>query len=142
MDPPDSPEDTVELSESDPPVDPGPLQAVEAVTEAEAAPEYVPTAADEALVARAIDFLDQLFSAIESNAGNCDRMGDSLSDLLSSSGDLIAEGKAMADQPTRSRWFESRMMAKMTAWSERIMTPLQSCMSNERVMAALMPLAG
>ena len=123
-------------------MDPGPLQAVEAATEAEAAPEYVPTAADEALVARAIDFLDQLFSAIESNAGNCDRMGDSLSDLLSSSGDLIAEGKAMADQPTRSRWFESRMMAKMTAWSERIMTPLQSCMSNERVMAALMPLAG
>ena len=121
-------------------LDPGPPQAVEAATEAEAEPAYVPTAADEALVSRAIDFLDEFLTAIESSAGDCDRMADSLSELLSSSRDLIAEGKAMADQPTRSRWFESRMAAKMTAWSG-IMTPLQGCMSNERMMAALTLLA-
>jgi len=132
VDPPDSPDPTVELTEP-PPVDPDPMQAVEA----EAEPEHVPTAADEALLTRAVDFLDKFLSAIESNAGNCDRMADSLTNLFSSSGDLIAESKAMKDQPARSRWFERQMQARMTTWAERIMEPLQSCMSNERMMAAL-----
>jgi hypothetical protein len=44
-------------------------------------------------------------------ARHCDRMGDSLSELLTSSRDLIAEGKEMVDQPPRSRWFERQMVA-------------------------------
>jgi len=50
---------------------------------------------------------------------------------------LIAEGKAMQDQPARSRWFATRMMARTSDWAERIMTPLQGCMSNERVRAVM-----
>ncbi len=132
--PADSPEPTVEVAEPELPEDPGPLQAVQEVAEAE--PAYAPTAADEALLGRAVGFLDQFVSAVESNAGNCDRMADSLSDLFSSSRDLIAEGKAMVDQPARRRWFENQMQANAMAGAERMMNPLQSCMSNERMMAA------
>ena len=137
MYPPESADQTVEMAEPYPPEDPDPLHAVEAVTEAEAEPEHVPTAADEELLARAVDFLDRFLSAIESNAGDCDRMADALSELLSGSRDLIAEGKAMADQPARRRWFESQMEAKATAGAERMMAPLQGCMSSERIMAVL-----
>jgi hypothetical protein len=125
------------MAQPDPPEDPDPLQEMEAVTEAEAGPEHVPTAEDEALLARANGFFDQFLSAIESNAGNCDRMADALSELLSSSRDLIAEGEAMADQPARLRWFASQMEARTTAGAERIMASLEGCMSDERMMAVL-----
>jgi hypothetical protein len=137
VDPPDSPDLIVEPSEPDRPVDPEPLQAVETPTEAETEPEYVPTAADEELVARALGFLDQFLAAIESNAENCDRMADSLSELFSSSRDLIAEGKAVDAQPARSRWFANRLQARTTEWAQRIMTPLETCMSNDRMMAVM-----
>lgn len=133
-----------EPSEPERAAEPAPLQVVEAPNELveapaepKAEPDYVPTSADEALLARAVGFMDELLSAIESNAGDCGRIASSLSDLLSRSRDLIAEGKAMADQPLRSRWFEAQMMPRMAAWTERIMTPMQTCMSDERVVAAL-----
>jgi hypothetical protein len=139
MDPPDSPDETVEIPEPDP-EDPDPLQE-EALAEAEAAPEHVPTAEDEELLDRAVGFFDQFLSAIESNAGNCDRMADALSELLSSSRDLIAEGKALADQPARMRWFASQMEARAPAGAERMMAPLEGCMSNERMTAVLASIA-
>jgi hypothetical protein len=141
-DPPESADETVEPAEADSPDDPDPPQAEEPATEADAAPEYVPTAADEALLARAVGFFDQFVSAIESNAGDCDRMADALSELHSSSRDLIAEGKSMAELPARSRWFATRMEARAAAGVERMMAPLQGCMSNERVMAVLTSFAG
>jgi hypothetical protein len=141
VDPPDSPDVMGDPSEHDRPVDPEPLDAVETPTEAEAEPEaepaYVPTAADEELVARAVAFLDQFLAAIESNADNCDRMADSLSELFSSNRKLIAYGKEIDGQPARSRWFANRLQDKATDWAQRIMTPLQTCMSNDRMMAVM-----
>jgi hypothetical protein len=142
MDAPDSSEQTIEIAQPDSPEDPDPLQEMETMAGAEAEPEHVPTADDEAFLARAVGFFDQFVSAVESNAGNCDRMADALSEVISSSGDLIAEGKAMADQPARMRWFESQMKTRVTAGAERLMAPLQGCVSNERMMAVLSSFAG
>jgi hypothetical protein len=141
VDPPDSPDHIVEPGELERPVDPDPLQAVEPATE-EAEPDYVPTAADEELLARAGGFLDKFLSAIESNAGNCDGMADALSEFFSSSRDFIAEAREMEDQPARSRWFAAQLEARMSTWAERIAMPLQGCMSNERLMAAMTSFAG
>jgi hypothetical protein len=135
VDPPDSPDLMVEPSEPERPVDPEPLQAVEPTEAAE--PDYVPTAADQELVARATGFLDRFLAAIESNAEDCDRMADSLSELFSSSRELIAEGKAIDGEPARSRWFASQLQSRTTDWAQRIMTPLQTCMSNDRMMAVM-----
>jgi hypothetical protein len=143
VDPPESAEPAVELAEPDPPELPEPPPEEEVMTEAEPEPEpepepaYVPTAADEELLARSIRFFDQFVSAVESNAGDCDRMADALSEVLSSNRDLIAEGKAMADQLGRSRWFAGQMEARAADGVERMMTPLQGCMSNERMMKAM-----
>jgi hypothetical protein len=137
VDPPDSPEQTVEEAEPDPPEDREALHVMEEMAEGEAAPEYVPTAADEALLARATGFFDQFVSAIESNADNCDRMADALSEVLSGNRDLIAEGKAMSEDPARDKWFEHQMEATVAAGVERVMAPLQGCTSNERMLAVL-----
>jgi hypothetical protein len=103
-----------------------------------AADDYQPTAEDRALLDRGIRFVEELVSAIEDNAGSCDRMADSLERLLLANADLIATAKRFDDEfPDRTQWFAREAERRLTASVERMIEPLQSCMHSERLMTLL-----
>jgi hypothetical protein len=99
--------------------------------------DYVPTAADEAFWQRSLAFLDEFVSAIESNAGSCDRMADALELVLSRNRAFIAEVKALDEQPVRNRWFQKQSETWMVPMASRIMEPIQNCVSSERLVSVL-----
>ncbi|HTE53762.1 MAG TPA: hypothetical protein VK698_23065 [Kofleriaceae bacterium] len=89
---------------------------------------------------KSIAMMEQMGTAVSTNKGNCDGMGDALQKWADDNKDFIAWGKANDNDPAMKKEFEEKCMPKMTPVMEKIgaaMGGAQECAQNEKVKAAL-----
>ena len=106
------------------------------VQAASAAEEYAPTAADERLLARVLEILDDFAGAIEGNAGQCGRMAEAIREVVEGARDLKEQVDELNRDLARSRWLQRQLEGKATALMTR-MVPLQACMNDKRMLEVM-----
>jgi hypothetical protein len=89
---------------------------------------------------RTISMMEQMGTAVSSNKGNCDGMGDALQKWADENREFIAWGKAQDNDPALKKELEEKCTPKMTAVMEKVgaaMGGAQECAQNEKVKSAL-----
>jgi hypothetical protein len=89
---------------------------------------------------KSISMLESMASAVESNKGKCDAMGDALQKWADDHKDFIAWGKAQEGDPAKKKEFEEKCEPKMKPAMDKMaqsMTGAGECANNEKVKAAL-----
>lgn len=89
---------------------------------------------------KTIAMLEGMGSAVSSNKGNCDAMGDALQKWADDNKDFIAWGKSQDDDPAKKKEFDEKCGPKMTPVMEKLgpaMAGAQECATNEKVKAAM-----
>jgi hypothetical protein len=89
---------------------------------------------------KTIGMLEAMASAVESNKGKCDAMGDALQKWSDDNKDFIAWGKAQEGDQAKKKEFEEKCEPKLKPVMEKVgpsMAGAAECAENAKVKAAL-----
>jgi hypothetical protein len=102
---------------------------------------YVPSAADQVLVRRMLDIIDQVAAVMDRQQNACDRMAADLDLILQRNQDLMVLGKQMKGNTAREKWMQDQLMERLNTALPRMMTGFQKCQNDPSMQALARKLA-
>jgi hypothetical protein len=102
---------------------------------------YLPSAADQVLVRRMLDIIDQVAAVMDRQQNACDRMAADLDLILQRNQDLMLLGKQMKGNTAREKWVQDQLMERLNTALPRMMTGFQKCQNDPSMQALARKLA-